>query len=931
MTTMTTKAKALLVFDRVFTKAGEAAYDAIDWESRNCEIRDASGELVFSQHNVEVPSFWSQTATNVVASKYFYGKAGTSERESSVRQLVDRVANTITDWGAAHNYFDEDNAEVFREELKALLVNQYGAFNSPVWFNCGLFQYHNIKGGTKGGYYYDLDTKDVKRATNHYEYPQCSACFIQSVSDDMEDLMGLAANEARLFKYGSGTGTDLSTIRSYREDLSGGGQPSGPMSFLRIYDNVAGIVKSGGKTRRAAKMNTLKDWHPDVMEFVQAKTKEEKKAHALIDAGYDGSFNGEAYGSVAFQNENLSLRVSDAFMKAEHAGDDWTTRWVTDPNQNGPTYPARDILKEVAKGTHFCGDPGLQYEDTIQRWHTCKADGPINSSNPCSEYMFLDNTACNLASINLMKFRNEDGTFDHERFLAAVRVFTTAQEIVVNMSAYPTEDIAKNSHLYRTLGLGYANLGAYLMSLGLAYDSDAGRAQAAAFTALMHMGAYEQSAKIAEAVGAFERYEANKDSMLEVLRLHEEHVVGIDETHVDAGLMQAVRAVSRNAVELGEKHGYRNAQVTVLAPTGTISFLMDCDTTGVEPDIALVKYKLLASTDKDKEGGMLKMVNRTVPLALSRLGYSDEERVAILKHIDETDTIEGAPHIKDEHLAVFDCAFKAANGERYISYHAHIRMMAAVQPFLSGAISKTVNVPEDATVSDIIQVYRDGWDWGLKAVAVYRENSKRSQPLNTSKAAVSDEEVDTNHPMPTQTRERMPNVRQSLTHKFSIGAHEGYMNLGYYPDGRIGEIFVTMAKEGSTIRGLMDCWSTAVSIGLQHGVPLETFMDKFMHTRFEPAGWCNGGSPIKSCSSLPDYIFRWIAEHLEGTEEAQAVSVAQPVVKAVDTGAIASKVMSDANKALSDDAPPCDNCGAITVRNGTCFKCNNCGNSLGCS
>jgi ribonucleoside-diphosphate reductase alpha chain len=921
-----TTAAAALVFERTFSDASIDPYAQLKWEKRRAEIKDPDGKIVFEQDNIECPTDWSQSAMQVVASKYFYGKQGTPERETSIKMLITRVAKTIAKWGVELKYFDEEQGELFYAELTWLLINQYGSFNSPVWFNCGLYQQYGITGDSQGAYFYDLEKGTVKRAPNHYEYPQCSACFIQKVDDNMDSLMALALSEAMLFKYGSGTGTDLSTIRSFREELSGGGRPSGPMSFLGIYDKIAGIVKSGGKTRRAAKMNTLKDWHPDIMEFIKAKQVEEEKAHDLIAAGWDGSFNGEAYGTVAFQNENLSLRVSDKFMTAEANGDGWVTHWVTKPENAGPAYAARDVMKALSEATWTCGDPGMQYEDTIQRWHTCKNDGPINSSNPCSEYMFLDDTACNLASLNLMKFRQADGTFDHARFIMAVRIFITAQDIIVDKSSYPTQRIAKNSHLYRTLGLGYANLGAYLMSLGLPYDSDKGRAIAATITALMHMEAYSQSARIAAVKGPFERYVDNKEPMLEVVENHRLALSNwVNEALVPFDLAKAAHSVSAAAVALGIEHGYRNAQVTVLAPTGTIAFMMDCDTTGVEPDIALVKYKLLASTQKNTEGGVMKIVNQTVPMALKHMGYSPDAIQTIIRYIDQKDTIEGAPGFRPTDLAVFDCAFKPENGTRFIPFQAHLKMMAAVQPFLSGAISKTVNVPEHFTPADIAQVFRDGWKMGLKAVAIYRDNCKKSQPLSTKKRTETTQQQAAVPEGPREARVRLPNVRDSKTHKFEIGPHEGYLTIGFYPDGNLGELFVTMAKEGSTIRGLMDCWATAVSIGLQYGVPFGVYKEKFEHTRFDPSGWCNGGSPIKNCSSLPDYIFRWIDMFLNDRNSVQ------PKADAPAHGTHAAGLISAANSRYSADAPPCDRCGAITVRNGACFKCNNCGNSLGCS
>ncbi|MFH0879620.1 MAG: vitamin B12-dependent ribonucleotide reductase, partial [Lentisphaerota bacterium] len=671
------------------------------------------------------------------------------------------------------------DGETFYQELAWLCLHQFGSFNSPVWFNCGLYQEYSVgKAAGAGMFHFDRTEQKVARAPTQYEHPQCSACFIQSVEDSMEGIMGLARSEAMLFKFGSGTGSDLSTLRSGREKLSGGGHPSGPLSFLKVYDAIASVVKSGGKTRRAAKMNSLKCWHPDIKEFVEAKSKEEKKAWALIEQGYAGNFNGEAYGSVAFQNENLSVRVTDEFLRAVEEDREWQTHWVTDPKKAGPVYKARDLMRWMAEGTWVCGDPGVQYEDTIQKWHTCKKSGPINSSNPCSEYMFVDDSACNLASLNLMKFLREDGQFDVERFRAAARIFITAQEIVVDNSSYPTELITQNSHLFRPLGLGYANLGSMLMALGLPYDSEEARGMAGAVTALMHFEAYAQSARIAGVMGPFERFEENREPMLGVMELHRESLQRIHAS-CPSYLRDATQATAKEALELGRQHGYRNAQVTVLAPTGTIGFMMDCDTTGVEPDIAIVKYKLLAG------GGNLKLVNRTVPMALRRLGYTAQEVEDLIAHIDQHETIEGAAGLKEEHLPVFDCAFKPRNGKRYIPYKAHLKMMSAVQPFLSGAISKTVNMPSEASVEEIMETYKEGWKLGLKAVAMYRDGCKRSQPVTTGK-----KETETsgggNGSKARPLRKRMPSTRNSITHKFDIAGHEGYLTVGLYEDGTPG-------------------------------------------------------------------------------------------------------------------------------------------------
>jgi ribonucleoside-diphosphate reductase alpha chain len=950
-----------LSFERVFSKQGVNPFDEVQWETRTAEITDDAGKVIFKQDNVEVPKTWSLLATKVVVSKYFYGENKTKEREHSVRQLIHRVTRTIADWGKRDGYFKTDkDAETFYDELTWLCLNQHGSFNSPVWFNTGLYHQYGIgKSSGQGNWYYDRTTGEVKRAPTQYEYPQCSACFIQDVKDTMEDIMKLAYSEAMLFKYGSGTGTDLSTLRSSREKLSGGGRPSGPLSFLRVYDSIASVVKSGGKTRRAAKMNTLKVWHPDIKDFIEAKMKEEKKAWALIEAGYPGDFNGEAYSSVSFQNENLSVRVTDEFMKAAIEDRDWKTHWVTDPKREGPTYKARELLRLMAEGTWVCGDPGIQYEDTINRWHTSKTTGPINSSNPCSEYMFLDNTACNLASLNLMKFVREDGVFDVERYKAAVRVFITAQEIIVDNASYPTESIAHNSHLFRPLGLGFANLGSLIMSMGLAYDSDEGRGLAAALTAIMHLHAYEQSARIAKEIGAFARFDENRKPMLEVMEMHRDAVKNI---HVACApyLRDAAQACGDAAVELGKLYGYRNAQVTVLAPTGTIAFMMDCDTTGVEPDIALVKYKLLAG------GGMLKIVNRTVPAALKKLGYKPNEIEDILRHIETTETIEGAPHLQEKHLSVFDCAFKPVNGKRTIHYMGHVKMMGAVQPFLSGAISKTVNMPKESTVEEIMSAYIEGWRYGLKALAIYRDGSKRSQPLSTGKN--TQEKKDKTEAVAAElitrpVRKRLPDTRTSITHKFDIAGHEGYITVGLFEDGTPGELFITMAKEGSTIGGLMDTIGTLVSLAFQYGVPIDAMVRKFAHQRYEPSGFTKNPD-IPNAKSVTDYIFRWLGmQFIPGYREANSPNRNQPELPlkemkdldrkivnkpvadlALDEDAVAKgrkkgnghgghapANLNETVAHLMADAPQCPVCGHIAVRNGACYRCLNCGESLGCS
>lgn len=995
-----------LKVQRVFSDAKVNPFDQIEWDRRVAEITDDSGKTVFKQENVEVPKSWSQLATKVVCSKYFYGDPAKSEREYSVRQLIHRVTRTIADWGIADGYFTKEDGEVFYQELTWLCLNQYGAFNSPVWFNVGLYHEYGVgKKSDKGNWFFNRQSGAAERANSQYQYPQGSACFIQSVNDNMEDIMKLAYSEAMLFKFGSGTGTDLSPIRSSREKLSGGGKPSGPMSFLRVYDQVANVVKSGGKTRRAAKMNTIRDWHGDVEEFITAKMKEEKKAWALIEQGYDGSFNGDAYGSVMYQNENLSVRVSDEFMQAAVDGKEWWTRSVT----TGKPLEKKDaskLLDQIAEGTWICGDPGLQYDGAIQKWHTCKGTEPIHSTNPCSEYVFLNNTACNLASLNLMKFKREDSKFDIERFKAAVRIYITAQEILVDNASYPTKQIAENSHIFRTLGLGFANLGSLCMSYGLPYDSDEGRALAGAITAIMTGEAYSQSAEMARTMGAFPGYrdsscsgvektvaKDNVASTLGVIKLHREAVEEIHPSQEFNYLKNEARDCWNRALDLGKQHGYRNAQVTVLAPTGTIAFLMDCDTTGVEPDIALVKYKLLAG------GGMLKIVNRGVGDALNRLGYSAAEIKAILAHIEKHDTIEDVQEngqtiksgLKPEHLPVFDCAFRAAKGTRSIHYLAHLKMMAAAQPFISGAISKTVNLPNEATVADIRNAYIDAWRMGLKCVAIYRDGSKRSQPLNTKKTneggdktaapsadvaslearikelegMVTSLQMESGKPL----RRRLSDTRQAVTHKFDIAGHEGYLTVGLFDDGTPGELFITMAKEGSTIGGLMDSIATLTSMSFQYGVPLEALVRKFSHQRFEPSGFTKNPE-IRNAASITDYVFRWLAfQFLPGYREAHNPTrgqqelpmpdlveelkkkvnrpVAELAIADSDTDVLdikntdkprvlnrpAAKPGSDLLKMIvgQQDAPTCPNCGHVAVRNGACYKCLNCGESLGCS
>ncbi len=837
-----------LTFERRWTRPGVHPYDEITWEYRTAGIANESGKSVFEQKDVEVPDFWSQLATNVVVSKYFRGHLGTPERETSVRQLIDRVVNTITAWAETQHYFATDaDLATFKAELTHLIVHQKMAFNSPVWFNVGIEQ-----------------------------KPQCSACFINSVEDTMSSIMDLAKTEAMLFKFGSGAGSNLSTIRSSREKMAGGGTASGPVSFMKGYDAFAGVVKSGGKTRRAAKMVILDAGHPDVLEFIESKAHEEQKAWALIEAGYDPSFTGEAYGSVFFQNANHSVRVTDAFMQAVVDDTEWQTHAVVAPHDVMDTYKARDIFRKMADAAHLCGDPGIQYDTTINEWHTSANTDRIHASNPCSEYMFLNDTACNLASLNLMKFVGADGEFDVEAYRFAAKVTITAQEILVDNASYPTPKIEENSHKFRPLGLGYANLGALLMSRGLAYDSDEGRNYAAALTAIMHGEAYRQSAEIArDHGGPFQGYPENREPFLKVIGKHRDAAYRIPTNGVPKTMLKEATVVFDEALALGEQVGYRNAQVTVLAPTGTIAFMMDCDTTGVEPDIALIKYKKLVGE------GFLKIVNQTVPAALRKLGYGAEEVDEILAYLTEHETIEGAPHLKPQHLPVFDCAFKPANGERSIHYMGHVRMMGAIQPFISGAISKTVNMPEAATAEEIEKVYLEGWKLGLKAIAVYRDNSKRSQPLSTGKKtsdtgadAIDSEEVEKLRKQLAKAqieaalphRRRLPAERSAITHKFDIAGHEGYITVGLYPDGQPGEIFLKMAKEGSTVSGLMDTLATTISVALQYGVPLKDLVNKFAHVRFEPSGF-TGNQEIPIAKSIVDYIFRWLGSRFLSPED----------------------------------------------------------------
>ncbi|MDQ3102349.1 MAG: vitamin B12-dependent ribonucleotide reductase [Actinomycetota bacterium] len=917
-----------LKIDRRFTTEGTHPFDAIAWESRDAIIGDPSSPA-FEQHDVEFPETWSQNATNIVAQKYFRGPLGSPERERSVKQMIGRVAGTIAGWGREGGYFATTaDADAFEAELTHILLHQMAAFNSPVWFNVGF-----------------------------EEHPQCSACFILSVEDTMESILAWNTKEGTIFRGGSGSGINLSNIRGSTEQLSKGGYASGPVSFMRGADAWAGTIKSGGKTRRAAKMVVLDVDHPDIEDFIWCKAKEEQKAAALRDAGFDMSIDGDGFNSIQYQNANNTVRLTDEFMAAVEADSDWDLTARKDGSVI-KTLPARDLLEQISEAAWRCADPGVQFDTIINRWHTCPESGRINASNPCSEYMHVDDSACNLASINLMKFRREDGSFDTAGFEHTVDTVLLAQEIVVSPSSYPTEEIGSNARRFRQLGLGYANLGAYLMSNGMPYDSDDGRAVAAAITALMTGRGYRKSAEVAAAIGPYEEYAKNREPHNAVMRMHRDASRDIPDGEVaDAPLLEAARRAWDEAVALGDEHGYRNAQATVLAPTGTISFLMDCDTTGIEPDFSLVKYKELVG------GGQMTIVNRSVPLALRTLGYTEEGIEQITAYVNDKGTIVGAPGLEDGHLPVFDVAV----GSRAISHMGHIEMMSAAQPFLSGAISKTVNLPETATVGDIADAYTEGWKGGLKALAIYRDGSKTAQALRTDAGeAAGAEEV-----QPEPVRKRMPAERQSLTHKFSIAGQEGYITAGKYPDGTVGEIFLTdIGKEGSTLRGMMNAFATAVSIGLQYGVPLEVLVNKFSYMRFDPEGMTRN-QEIPFAKSMPDYIMRWLAsrciedvdlhedlgiltEEVRARKEAQQSlfspdtagptngnghpTPAEPAAVAIPGAAVpAASAMTDTPPVVParisrslDLGPACDQCGGMMQRTGSCYTCTSCGNNTGC-
>jgi ribonucleoside-diphosphate reductase alpha chain len=886
---------------RYFTIPGRDPFDEIEWELRDAFIPGKEAP-VFEQKGVEFPRFWSQTATNIVAQKYFRGRMTSPEREASVKQMVGRVVSTIGAWGRDGGYFaGEDEAETFEAELKALLVNQLAAFNSPVWFNVGF-----------------------------EETPQCSACFILSIEDSMESILDWIRREGIIFRGGSGSGINLSKLRSSREQLSKGGHASGPVSFMRGADASAGTIKSGGKTRRAAKMVVLDVDHPDVEEFIWCKAHEEEKARVLEAAGYDMSLNSPDWASIQYQNANNSVRVTDAFMEAAEANEDWNLTARTDGTVV-KTMPARDLLKQAAEAAWKCADPGVQYDTTINSWHTLPNTGRINASNPCSEYMSIDDSACNLASLNLMKFRREDGELDVEALEQAIDTVFLAQEIVVGYSSYPTPEIELNAKAYRQLGLGYANLGALLMSRGLPYDSDEGRAYAAAITALMTGRAYRKSAEIAARMGAFAGYQPNAAAMLGVISKHRAAVGNIEHAHsVPDDLLSAARRSWDDALDLGEVAGYRNAQASVLAPTGTISFMMDCDTTGVEPDFSLVKSKKLVG------GGEITIVNKTVPMALEKLGYAPPEIDQVVAFIDDRNTVVGAPFLKTEHYPVFDCAV----GERAIHYMGHVKMMGAVQPFISGAISKTVNLPEETSVDEISTLFADAWKLGVKAIAIYRDNCKVAQPL--SKKA----ETAAPPPVPKQERRRLPDDRTEIGRKFQVGEYEGYIHVGLYDDGTPGDIFVDIAKEGTTLAGLMNSFMISVSLGLQYGVPLEVYVSKFAHMRFEPSGMTND-SDIRVAKSIVDYIFRWLGKKFLDADTQQELGILSPEVRkrlaeanailegnGADTGADAAPVAPPGQTALFnawEDAVECAKCGGRMVRTGSCYTCRDCGANTGCS
>lgn len=889
-----------LKFDRFFSTQDCDPFEMVDWAPRHACIKNPSGDVIFEQTDIEAPSFWSDMAVTVVSSKYFRGRVGTPERESSVKDLISRVGDTISRWGADQGYFDsEQDTSVFRDELITMLLSQKAAFNSPVWFNVGI-----------------------------EPVPQCSACFILGVDDTMESILHWYTQEGIIFKGGSGSGVNLSRLRSEREPLKGGGTASGPISFMKAADASAGVIKSGGKTRRAAKMAILDVDHPDILNFVECKSKEEKKAKALIEAGFDGSFEGEAYSTVAFQNSNHTVRLSDAFMEADERDREWETRFVLS-EEVADTYRARDVMHSIALAAHICGDPGIQFSTTINKAHTCPETAPIRASNPCSEYLGVDDSACNLASLRLTSFLDSGGKFDTDAFCHAVDIMTTAQDILVDRASYPTPAIARNARNMRALGLGFADLGALLMSLGLPYDSDEARHYAGAITAIMTGEAYCQSAKIASVRRPFKEFDKNRNAMMRVMRNHRDYAYSLATVEGDEELVEKARNTWDKVIDQGARHGFANSQVSAVAPTGTVAFMMDCDTTGIEPELALVKHKSLSG------GGSLTIVNRRIGHALERLGYDDDQISRITAQVEERGTIEGVGELKPEHLPVFDCAFKPLNGDRFIQPEGHVKMMAAVQPFISGGISKTVNLQSDCSVEDIEKVYRLAWKLGLKSITVYRDGCKGAQPLELS---------ETRKPtVPRPIRRRLPVECESVRHKFEIAGHKGYIHTGFYEDGKVGEIFIRMSKEGSTISGLMDTIATLTSIALQYGVPLEALVNKFSHVRFEPSGFTSNPN-VPYAKSLTDYIFRYLGTSFLDSEGQSLAGLVAPMDSTqVDAGGtyvtataapavkqIASRGSGHAFKPQSD-APACFECGSIMTRSGACYKCLNCGATSGCS
>lgn len=1012
-----------LAFARHFTKSAVHPFDEIEWENRDAAIYNEKGNVIFKQEQVEVPTFWTQLATDIAASKYFR-KAGVPdvESESSVRQLVTRVARTLRRAGEEFGgYFATvDDAETFEMELTHILVTQRGAFNSPVWFNCGLWHEYGIK-GAGGNYHWDREGQKVSITQNAYQYPQNSACFIQSVDDSLDSMLDLQKSEVRLFKYGSGTGSNFSKVRAKGEHLSSGGESSGVLSFLEGFDRWAGSIKSGGTTRRAAKMVILDMDHPEIVDYIDWKMKEEEKAKALIAAGYPADFNGEAYATISGQNSNNSVRIPDIFMDAYLKDGKWKTTYRTS-DEVCEEYEAKMLMDKIAEAAWACADPGVQFDGTIQKWHTCKQTDRIYASNPCSEYLFLDDSACNLASINLVKYLNDDGSFDIDGFRSTVRIFITAMEIIVGLSSYPTAKIARRSHEYRPLGLGFANLGALLMQLGIPYDSAEACSYAGAITAILSGQGYQTSAEIAKSVGTFSGYAKNRDSMLDVISMHRDAAYKIDATTCPSDLLEAAREDWDICLQKGENWGYRNSQISVIAPTGTIALLMDCDTTGIEPEFALVKFKKLAG------GGYIKIVNQSVRDALEKLGYIPQHIEAIVTHIvgtgtlegtpyinpeslkykgfteedierveemlpsafdlnlafapgflgDEclerlgitaekaaspdfdlltylgfnpseiagaeeiicgTGTVEGSPHLSSKHYPVFDCAVQSGkHGTRFIHHMGPLRLMAAVQPFISGAISKTVNVPREATVDDIKELYVEAWRLGVKCLAIYRDGSKGSQPLSTSSQQTAQEGA-SERPI----RRRLPDKRNSITHKFTVGGHEGYMHVGFFEDGAPGEVFLTMSKQGSTISGLMDSIAILISVALQYGVPLESLVDKFSHVRFEPSGFTQDPD-IPMAQSIVDYVFRWLGKEFlpkDVREDATDVlEIDDQMALPEETRPLGHGNNGDTNpwadrtKMITlrhGDAPPCHDCGAIMIRSGICYRCANCGATSGCS